>query len=204
MLEIDLESVLERGSRKAPILAPTGPLRAAAHVDHPALEIGPHGLACPATSQSQALGPVALQRRPFHRSTGRWHCACPGCGRWVRVLALGPISPARRPDEITASPSPPAVQPWWACRRCHRLGSAASRESPDQRLLRAARKAEAAIAVDTGLIPRRRGETLKAFRLRHGRARAVLMRLDTMIESERETAHALTRVRKLLGSHPSG
>ena len=81
MLEIDLESVLERGSRKAPILAPTGPLRAAAHGDHPTLEIGPDGLACPATSQSQALGPVALQRRPFHRSTGRWHCACPTCGR---------------------------------------------------------------------------------------------------------------------------
>ena len=204
MLEIDLENVLERGSRKAPILAPTAPLRAAAPVDHPTLEICPDGLVYPATSQSQALGPVALQRRPFHRSTGRWHCACPTCGRWVRVLVLGPISTARRPDEITPSPSPPAVQPWWACRRCHRLGSAASRESPDQRLLRAARKAEAAIAAATGLIPRRRGETLKAFRLRHGRATAVLMRLDTMIESERETAHALTRVRKLLGSHPSG
>ena len=79
-----------------------------------------------------------LARRPFHRSPGRWHLCCPGCGRWRAALALAPpCGAAPLPD--TSAGLNGAI---WACRECLDLPPPAQRLSASQRVFRAVERAE--------------------------------------------------------------
>jgi len=122
---------------------------------------------------------IPLERRPFHRSPGRWHFLCPACGLRKGVLVKVPVD------------GPPvAVALGWSCRNCSRgmpMGtppwSPAWPLTPDQRLKRALEKAANADY-------RQPGEERRRWRRRAQRASMALQRAAAQAEKE---ATRLTR-----------
>ena len=111
-----------------------------------------------------------LARRPFHRSPGRWHLCCPGCGRWRAALALVPPTCA----EPSLNGSADVAGTIWACRECLGLPPPAQRLSVSQRIFRAVERAEHSEH-------RQPGERLDRWRRRQAKAAMVMRRATTRL-----------------------
>ena len=124
---------------------------------------------------------VPLERLPFHRSPGRWHFLCPGCGLGKGVLL-----------EVPADGPPVAAALGWACRNCARgmpagtpPWSVAWPLTPTQRLKRALEKA-------TEADQRRPGEERHHWRKRT--RRASLARRKAEAQADQEAARLARRL----------
>ena len=134
---------------------------------------------------------VAIERRPFWHSPGRWHWLCPSCGRLVHLLAeVSPKVPGGRGRPSQRQPDPTALALGWGCVACAGLQPSRSWSlSPARRL---------DLALERAADDRRHvGEKAKAWRRRRERA------ARTIARAQATDVNALERLAGLL-EDPAG